>query len=69
MFRNSFFFCLTSKHLETKLKYKNISNFDLDFVGKKNMLLAPFLTPAETKNIVVSIRIGQEIWCLPYVGF
>ena len=39
-----------------------------DLVGKKSMLLAPFLTPAETKNIVVTIHIGQEICCLPYVG-
>ena len=33
------------------------------------MLSAPFLTPAETKNTGATIRIGQEIWCLPYAGF
>ena len=33
------------------------------------MLTAPFLTPAETKNIGATIRIVREIWCLPYAGF
>ena len=33
------------------------------------MLSAPFLMPAETTKIWAIIRIGQEIWCLPYAGF
>ena len=37
--------------------------------GAKKLLLASFLTPAETKNIGATIRISQEIWCLPYAGF
>ena len=36
---------------------------------KKKMLSASFLTPAETKNIGATIRIGQEILCLSYAGF
>jgi hypothetical protein len=33
------------------------------------MLLAPFLDARGNKNIGATIRIGQEIWCLPYEGF
>ena len=36
--------------------------------SKKEILSAPLLTPAE-KNLGATIRIVQEIWCLPYAGF
>ena len=29
----------------------------------------PLTTPAKKKNIGATIRIGQEIWCLPYAVF
>ena len=32
------------------------------------MLSAPVATPGG-KNIGATIRIGREIWCLPYAGF
>ena len=32
------------------------------------MLSVPVKTPVE-KSIDAIIRIGQEIWCLPYAGF
>ena len=35
---------------------------------RQKMLSAPLSTPAE-KNIGATIRIGREIWCLPYAGF
>ena len=37
--------------------------------GKKKSYQFFFLTPAETKNIGATIRIGREILCLPYAGF
>ena len=35
----------------------------------KNLVSAPFLDASGNKNIGATIRIGQEIQCLPYAGF
>ena len=35
----------------------------------KKVLAVPLTTPAKKKSISATIRIGQEIGCLPYAGF
>ena len=37
--------------------------------GKKENAISPFFDASGNKNIVATIRINWEIWCLPYAGF
>ena len=39
-----------------------------DFFCKKNAI-SPFFDASGNGNIGATIRIGLEIWCLPYAGF
>ena len=41
----------------------------LFYIFHKKEAISPFVDASGNKNIGATIRIGQEIWCVPYAGF
>ena len=41
----------------------------MPLAGEEKNAISPFFDGSRNKNIGDTIRIGREIWCLPYAGF
>ena len=63
-------FVLSRKFVQSAGQFvQSVSVFPIGSELKKTNAISPFYDASRNKNIVATIRIGQEIWCLPNAGF